>query len=59
MRYERAGRRLDLLADAGERRDRAEHLAHQAHERDEPADGEVAVEDEPRAEAEHDEAQQR
>ena len=37
--------------------DRADHLSHQADERDQAADGEVTVEDEPRAETEHDDLQ--
>ena len=43
----------------GEGGDGAEHLAHEAHEGDQPADGEVALEDQPAAQAEHDQAEER
>ena len=44
---QRAGRRLDLLSDGCERRHRAEHFAHHAHEGDQPADGQITLDDQP------------
>ncbi|MEZ5144600.1 MAG: hypothetical protein R2726_19110 [Acidimicrobiales bacterium] len=45
------------MADAGQVRDGGQGLAHQAHEGDQPAHREVALEDEPRTEAQDDHLQ--